>query len=459
MGGGSMSQQIPHSTESERAILGGLMLEPSLMPRLASTVEPAHFYRESHGRLFALMAEMDAAGAPCEMVAVVEEVGRRGLVDLVGGVAYVSALPDNVPSTENLDYYAALVRERYTERKLLEASREVAAEVLSGEHTVAELVERSAARMAGLLASTVATAHSTSVADLVGVALDDLVMREENRKAGRSVGLPLPWPSLAAKLSIQPGTFNVWMAPPGAGKTSAALQVALHNGLQGIPCGVCSLEMSRTQVVQRWLFQRAQVDTGRGLDGYLSAKQGEWQRIRNAAEELHGLPLEVDDRGGLTVEQVRGQVARWKSKHPALDLVVVDYLQIMGWGQFKDENSALTHITTQFVEVAKEFDVRIIGISQLNRAAANRGDKRPQLSDARGSGGIEQAAASIVGWFRDEYFTKDMTTRPGEADAIILKNRFGPTGEVALRFVANETRFEELNAPQQRPHHDHDDTW
>ena len=435
---------IPNSAESERAILGILMLEPSLMRRLSGEIEPEHFYREAHAVLFRVMAEMDADGKPCEMVATVEEVHRRGLTDLVGGVAYVSALPDNVPSTENLGHYCGVVRDRYTERELLKASAEIVAEVNSAEHPVADLVDRASARMGALLSSTVATANRTAIVDLVGSALADLRRREEDREAGRSVGLPLPWPSVERMLSIQPQTFNVWMAPPAAGKTSAALQVALHNAMQGMPCGVCSLEMSAMQVVQRWFCQLAEVDTSKALDGYLSRKGGEWDRVTEAAATLEGLPLFVSDRGGVTIEQVRGQIARWKSLAPALGLVVIDYLQIMGWGAHKDENGALTHITTQLVEVAKEFDVCVIALSQLNRAAAQRADKRPVLSDARGSGGIEQAAASIVGWYRDDYFKKDMSTRPGEADAIVLKNRFGPTGEVALRFVAEQTRFEEL---------------
>ncbi len=438
------SRQVPHSAEAERAVLGGLMLDPERIHGVAERIGADEFYREAHQRLFQLMFDMSERGEPVEMVAVVEAVTKAGLDDAVGGIAYVSSLPDNVPSTENLEYYANIVHERAVERRLIDGARQISEETTSGQRELADLLDYAESTIFSITQSR-QTRDWSVISEVVDKEFVRIQSLSENR--GEVSGIPSGLIDLDRMIAgLHRTDLMILAARPAMGKTALALNIARNVALSGVGVGVFSLEMSAGQLVTRMLVSQARVEASKVRTGFLS-KDKDWPRLTEAAEALYRLPLYVDDTPGINITQLRSRARRLKSMNPDLGLIVVDYIGLMQGDARVNRQEQVSASSRGLKILAKELDVCVLALSQLNRAVETRNPKIPQLADLRESGAIEQDADIIMFIYRDEYYNPDTTTRPGVAEVIIAKQRNGPTGSVELSFQGEFTLFDNLARP------------
>ena len=428
---------LPRSPEAERAVLGGLMLAPEQVPTIADRLVPEDFHRVAHQRLYRLMLDLSAAGRPPDMLGVTAELMRLDRAEEAGGIAYVSGLPDNVPSTENLEHYADIVRERALSRRLVEIAERARDAALGGSGTPAEQIEATQAALDALGAAQPSEGWRY-VADL----LDEEVIRIQAaaERRGQMSGLPTGLAELDRILcGLQPGNLIIVGARPGAGKTSCAINAMARTAATVCTVGVFSLEMSRGEIVTRLLCCEARVDSSRIRRGTLTGE--DWDALMPAAERLGHLPILIDDTPGLTPSQIRARVLKLKALRPDLGLVVVDYLGLIGGHGTDQEKAGAAAVALK--SLAKELQIPVVALAQLNRGVESRPDKRPVASDLRDSGKVEQTADVIVLIFRDELYNRE-STRKGEADLLIVKHRNGGIGDVAVAFEAEFTRFGDL---------------
>ncbi len=440
----------PHNWETERSLLGGLLIDPSALAEIRERVDGADFHRPAHEALFVLLCELADARHVPDMTLVLDEIERRGMAERVGGVAYVVELPSACPSVANLDNYAARVHDHSVRRRLQLAAQAVIADVQAGELPTQELLD-------GAEQAIFAVSKLSGPQDWHPLAevLDEQIMaihkRAENPDA--VVGIPTGFVDLDKKLAgLHPGQLIILGARPAMGKTAFALNIALSAAIRGnVAVGIFSLEMARQELVGRMLCSEARVDAGRVRTGRLDPDE-DWRRLIDASERLHGLPMAIDDQSGLTVSQLKSKARRLKSLYPNLGLIVVDYLQLMqGTGGPKESREQVIATISRGMKIlAKELQITVLALSQLNRGLESRTDKRPMASDLRESGAIEQDADVIMFIYRDEIYKPD-TADKGIAEIIIAKQRGGETGTVRLAFLGEYTLFQNLAARVEGP--------
>ena len=438
----SDARPLPQSAESERAVLGGLMLDPERVLAVAEVLTAEDFYRESHQRLFQLMVEMTEQGEPTEMVAVIERVAAAGRAEEMGGLAYVSSLPDNVPSTENIEYYAGIVRQRATTRRLVFGAKEIADRALGGQDDLPSLLDFAESTIFAVTQER-SSQDWHALSEVVDQEFIRIQKLSENR--GEVTGITTGFIELAKMLAgLHPSDLMILAARPAMGKTALALNIGLNAALHSnAGVAVFSLEMSRGQLATRLLCAQARVEGGKVRTGFLS-REHDWPRLTSAAEELYRLPIFIDDTPGVSVTQMRSKCRRLKSLHPELGVVVVDYIGLMHGDPRISREQQISASSRGLKALAKELGITVIALSQLNRGVESRTDKRPMLSDLRESGAIEQDADIVMFIYRDDYYNPETSTEPGVAEIIIAKQRNGAIGSVKLGFQGQFTRFENL---------------
>ncbi len=434
----------PQSPEAERALLGGLLLDPTRMSTVMELVKSDDFARGAHMELFALMVAMVDRREPIELVSVVEQITRTNAAERYGGISYVTSLVDEVPSTENLSYYAKVVADRATERRLLKEVQDIADLTRSGEKTVGELIEHAEAAIyqIGQQKQTGDWQQMSEVVDQEFLRIQQL-SNNRGSVTGISTGL-IDLDGILAGLHRT--DLMILAARPAMGKTALALNIARSVALEGHGVGIFSLEMSAGQLVTRMLVAQARVSAGSVRTGMLS-RDKDWPALTAAAERLYQLPIYVDDTPGQNITAVRSKARRLKARNPGLALIVVDYIGLMSGDPQVSRQEQVSASSRGLKALAKELNVTVIGLSQLNRAVENRNPKIPQMADLRESGAIEQDADIIMFIYRDEYYNKETTTRPGEADIIVAKQRNGGTGTVPVSFQGEFTLFGNLAKP------------
>jgi len=444
------ANQLPHSADAERAVLGALLLEPDRIPAVSETLHPDDFYRDSHRRLFALMLELQDKGTPPELLVVCERIASTEDEGDYGGIAYVSSLPEKVPTVESIEHYAQIVREKAIRRRLLEAARGIAERV--GETPdLTELLDE-----AEQAVFQVSQDRKQREWEPLSVLIDGEYRRinQIQERGGEVVGVTTGFTDLNRILQgFHRGDLVVLAARPGMGKTALALNFVRHAAVEGnVAAAVFSLEMPAGQLASRMLSAEGRVEGDKMRSGRLHRNE-EWPRLSDAGERLHQVPIFIDDTPALTVMQLRSRARRLKAERQDLGLVVVDYLQLMqGMGGFRESREqAISGISRGLKALAKELDVPIVAISQLNRGVESREDKRPNLSDLRESGAIEQDADVILFIYRDDYYHED-SRQPGVAEVHVAKHRNGPTDTARLLFQGRFFRFDNLD-----PHHDQGD--
>jgi replicative DNA helicase len=436
----TLDRNVPHSVDAERSVLGAILLENTAINRAQEILAEDDFYRDPHRRIFKVMATLSERATAIDPVTVKEELVRSGDLEAVGGPAYIASLLDGVPHSSNIEHYARIVREKAVLRRLIDAGGEIVKTAYEAARDVDEILDQSE-RLVFEIAQDQMRTGFLPMRAIADQSLKTIERLSEHREL--VTGLATGFPTLNEMTSgLQPSDLVVIAARPGMGKTSFALNIAQHAAREGKSIGVFSLEMSREQLFLRLLTGQARIDAHRMRTGRLGRE--EWARLTAAFGELAGMPIFIDDTAGTGVLEMRAKSRRLKLEH-GLDLLIVDYLQLMrGRGRAENRNQEISEISRSLKELAKELRLPVIAISQLSRAPEQRGnDRRPQLSDLRESGAIEQDADLVMFIYREEVYKPTEENR-GRAQIIIAKQRNGPIGNLDLAFIREYTKFEEL---------------
>ncbi|MBZ4210784.1 MAG: replicative DNA helicase [Rhodoferax sp.] len=436
----------PHSVESESSVLGGLLLDNAAWDRVSDLLQENDFYRFEHRMVFAAIGALINLSRPADVITVFEQLSGQGRAEEIGGLAYLNALAQYVPSAGNIRRYAEIVRERAILRKLVSASDEISTNAFNPKgRPVASILDEAEQKIFNIGEEGARTKQGFQAMDTLVVALLDRVT-EMADNPNDVTGVPTGFYDLdRLTAGFQAGDLIVLAARPSMGKTALAINIAEHVALnEGLPVAVFSMEMGAAQLAVRIVGSIGRIDQSHLRTGKLTDE--EWPRLTEAIEKLRTISLHIDETAGLTSSELRANARRLSRKCGKLGLIVVDYLQLMSGSSSDGENRAteLGEISRGLKMLAKELQCPVMALSQLNRSVETRPDKRPMMSDLRESGAIEQDADIIMFIYRDEYYTKDACKEPGVAEVIIAKQRNGPTGMVKLAFLKPITKFESL---------------
>jgi len=435
----------PHSVEAEQAVLGGLMLDASAWDGVADLIESRDFYRRDHQLIYAAIAELVETQSPCDAVTVSESLSNKGIVDEVGGLGYLARLTRDTPSAANARAYAGIVRDHALLRQLVQAGGEIASSALDTRgRAPSELVEEAERRVFEIAEKGTRTrAGFRAVKDVLPDTVDKIDRLHQN--PGAFTGVATGYTELDRMTTgFQPGDLIIIAGRPSMGKTTLAINIAENAAIdRQVPVAIFSMEMSAEQLTMRMISSLGRVSQGHLRTGNLSAE--DWPRITSATEVLAQAPIFIDETAGLTPTEIRARARRLK-REKGLGLIVVDYLQLMTVSGNKENRATeISEISRSLKALAKELQLPVVALSQLNRSVEQRQEKKPVMSDLRESGALEQDADVILMIYREEVYEPN-TTRKGIADIIISKQRNGPTGEVQLTFLGEYTRFENMVA-------------
>ena len=432
----------PHNLEAERSVLGAVLLDERHLHALLveEQLRPEHFYREQHGAVYAAMLELYNTDRKIDHLTVSESLRQRGKLDEIGGPATIDELAGWVPAAGHAREYGQIVHDTAKLRDLLTASYQIQASVLSRESPARELIEQ-AERAVLEVATDERQKKIRSIRDILDEETDKLHRLSISRTP--LTGTPSGFRDIDEKTGgFQPGNLIVLAARPSMGKSALVANMAEHAGLAGHGVALFSLEMSESELAQRFIASQAKIkgeDLRRGR-----VAESQWPTILEASERLSAAPLFVDDSSDTGVLEVRAKCRRLHAQiEGGLGLIIVDYLQLMrSEGRIESRVEQVGQISRGLKGLARELDVPVVALSQLSRAVEQRAqnDKKPVLSDLRESGAIEQDSDLVMFIYRDEYYNRD-SERPGEADIIIAKHRNGPVGEVILTFQSEYPRF------------------
>ncbi|ABY93647.1 MAG: replicative DNA helicase [Thermoanaerobacter sp.] len=430
----------PQNIEAEQSVLGSMLLSRDAIIDVSEIIKADDFYKESHKKLFDVMMEMFEKDIPVDLVTVVDELRKRNMLEAVGGIDYIASLSSNVITTANVSYYAKLIKEKATLRRLIEASSEIMELSYEGDdvETVLDIAEQKIFDIAQ-------GRNTTNFSPIKDVLMNTFYKIEELYKnKGQLTGIPSGFPDLDLKTAgFQPSDFILVAARPSMGKTSFALNIAQNAALlTGLPVAIFSLEMSKEQLVNRLICSTANIDSQKLRTGNLD--EDDWMKLAAAMTPLSKAPIYIDDTPGIGVMDIRAKCRRLKLEK-GLGLVMIDYLQLMqGRGRAENRQQEISEISRSLKSLARELNVPVITLSQLSRAPESRSDHRPILSDLRESGAIEQDADIVMFLYRDDYYHKD-SEKKNIAEVIIAKHRNGPTGTVELLWLAQYTKFVSLD--------------
>ncbi|MFA7618568.1 MAG: replicative DNA helicase [Thiohalomonadaceae bacterium] len=434
----------PHSIEAEQSVLGGLMLDNGAWDRVADLVNEKDFYRRDHALIFGAIRSLAEQNSPFDVVTLAEWLDKRGELDGVGGIAYLGALASNTPSAANIKHYAAIVRERSVLRQLIGVANTIADSAFSPEGRKVEQLLDEAEKAVYEIADQGARSRTgfTSIKDLLVKAVDKIeTLFEQDNPI---TGIPTGYTDFDEKTSgLQPSDLIIIAGRPSMGKTTFAMNLAENAAIKvRKPVAVFSMEMPGEQLAMRLISSLGRINQHSLRTGKLD--DDDWPRLTSAVQLLAEVPLYVDDTPALTPTELRARARRLAREHEhGLGLIVIDYLQLMQVvGSGKENRTAeISEISRSLKALAKELNVPVIALSQLNRSLEQRPNKRPVMSDLRESGAIEQDADVIVFIYRDEVYNEDSPDK-GVAEIIIGKQRNGPIGTVRLTFLGQYTRFE-----------------
>ncbi len=439
----NLDRGMPASVDAERSILGAILLDNLTYNQAAELLRPDDFFLDSHRRIYSGIMELAEAGRPVDLITLIEELNRRKEVESVGGVAYLSSLTDGVPHRPSIEQYVRIVRDKALLRSLIHAANGAIARAVDQSETADEILDAAESAIFQLSEDRIGRGFM----DLKEImkqsfgSLDSLYERGQ-----RITGLETFYPDLDQLTSgLQPSDLIIIAARPSMGKTAFALNIAENVAVRGgKTVGVFSLEMSREALLLRMLCSHAHVDSQKVRTGSLFAE--DMRKLTKAYGELADANIFIDDTPGISLHEMRAKSRRLQQQQRQLDLVVVDYLQLMAatpGKRYENRTQEVSAISRGLKGLAKELRAPVIALSQLSRAPESRGgDHRPQLSDLRESGSIEQDA-DVVGFiFRPEVYERDNPDLEGKAELIIAKQRNGPTDTIHLAFLGKYTRFE-----------------
>lgn len=432
-------RSLPHSVDIERSILGVILLDNTTLHQALEVLSRDDFYLDAHRRIFDKMVALYEKDRPIDPVTLREELERSGELEQIGGVSFIASLMDGTPFLQNIEHYAKIVRDKSLLRRLIITSHQIISECFEQEEE-SDLILDKAERAIMEIADDQTKPGFVTVAE---VAKKQLELVEQ--MAGRPqmiTGLPTGFIELDQMTSgLQPSDLIIIAARPSVGKTSFVLSLAQNAAQAGYTVGICSLEMSKEQLVVRLLCSEAKINMHKFRGGFLNRE--EWRRLAEGLRRLAECRIFVDDTPGITTLELRAKARRLKHER-GLDLLIVDYLQLMsGRGRVENRQQEVSQISRDLKAIAKDLNVPLIAVSQLSRAPEARTDHRPQLSDLRESGSLEQDSDVVAFLFREELYNPTPENE-GKAELIIAKQRNGPTGKIDLAFLREFTRFENL---------------
>ncbi|MCX5718829.1 MAG: replicative DNA helicase [Nitrospirae bacterium] len=426
----------PQNIEAEQSILGAILIDNDALPRALEIIDIDDFYKQSHRKIFNAMVELFEKSEPIDLITITDCLKRREEIDAVGGVFYLSSLVNMIPTAANIKYHSKIVRERALLRGLLRSANEIASRVYEDNYEAEELVDYAEKSIFDVSDKRIKASFVT-LKEVIKSSFEMIEHLYDKKEV--ITGIPSGFRDLDdLTTGFQKGDLVVVGGRPSMGKTALALNIAQYVGLEvKEPVAIFSLEMAKEQLAFRMLCSEAMVNSNSIRKGFI--KKEDWHKLTSAASNLTGAPIFIDDSSAITVLELRAKARRLKMEH-GLSLVIVDYLQLMkGKGSFERREQEISDISRSLKALAKELNVPVVAVSQLNRSVEQRRPPKPILADLRESGAIEQDADVILFLYRNEIYNKD--AKKGEAEIIVAKQRNGPTGIVNLTFISNCTRF------------------
>ncbi len=430
----------PHSQEAEKTVMGGILVNNKNLNVVLSIISPEDFYKDTNRKILDKIIVLVDKSLPVDLLTVTEELQKAGELDEVGGASYVSSLMDGVPKSLNIEYHARIIKEKALLRRLILSSAKIISSSYEQKEDADLLLDEAQSAIIEVAEQRVKPGF-LPVSALAPPALETInTLRHRNEAV---TGIPSGFRDLdALTAGFHNSEFIVVAARPSMGKTALCLNISQHVGLKtDYSVGFFSLEMAKEQVAMRLLGSEAHIDLQKIRTGFVTDR--EFERLKLAAEVLSQAKIYVDETAALTVMEMKAKTRRLKMEHH-LDLVFIDYMQLMRAGsRFENRTQEMSYISRSLKELAKELHIPVVGISQLSRSPEKdrRAKPKPQLSDLRESGAIEQDADVVIFIYRDEFYHPDDETKRGIAEVHIAKQRNGPTGELSLAFLNKFARF------------------
>nr|WP_268801891.1 replicative DNA helicase [Sporanaerobacter acetigenes] len=430
----------PHSLEAEQSVLGAMIIDKEAINTAVETIRPEDFYKEANKEIYETILELYNRNEPVDLITLSEELKKRGTLENVGGINYLTSLSGSVATTANVKYYCDIVEEKSILRRLIKSCDEIIAKSFEDTEEVNSIIERAEKNIFDITQGR----NNEGFSPIKEVLLDSFSRIEEmSMNEGGLTGLTTGFLDIDEKLSgLQKSDLILLAARPSMGKTALGLNIALNSALKGnAHVAIFSLEMSKEQLVQRMLSSVSHVDLQKIISGRLN--EDEWVKIVQAMGPLSGTDIYIDDTAGISLMEMKAKCRKLKIEK-GLDLVVVDYLQLMqSDSPSESRQQEISSISRGLKALAKEMECPVLALSQLSRAPELRSDHRPILSDLRESGAIEQDADIVMFLYRDEYYNQD-TDKKNVGEVIIAKHRNGPTGTVELLWMGQFTKFVNL---------------
>ncbi|SHE85919.1 primary replicative DNA helicase [Seinonella peptonophila] len=431
----------PHNHEAEQAVLGAILIEPSVLIPVIERLKPDDFYRQGHQRLLEVMMGLAEKGVPVDVVTLTSELQDRRLLDEVGGVTYLTELTTVIPTAANVEYYAKIVEEKSILRRLIRTATQIATMGYNSEDEITEILDEAEKQILQIGQKRIRGGF-VPIRDVLLDTYQQIEMMHENKDSLR--GLATGFIDLDRMTSgFQKSDLIIIAARPSMGKTAFALNVAQNVAMRtGETVALFNLEMSAPQLVMRMLAAEGNIDAQAFRTGRLQDE--DWEKLTMAISSLSEAPIFIDDTPGVSVFDIRAKLRRLQTEQ-GLGMVVIDYLQLISGRGGDSRQQEISEISRSLKLIAREFNVPVISLSQLSRAVEQRQDKRPMLSDLRESGSIEQDADIVAFLYRDDYYNEE-SEKKNIAEVIIGKQRNGPVGKVELLFLKNYNKFLSLES-------------
>jgi replicative DNA helicase len=430
----------PQSLEAEESILSAILVDNDTLPEILEILSPQDFYRSSHQKLFTAITELFSKDEPVDLVTLTNILRKRGWLEGIGGAAYLANLVDTVPLAVNAQYYAKIIHEKACLRRLIEKTNVIAKRCFEDRGDVESVIDFAESSIFEISEKKIRPAFYP-IGKIIEVNIDALEERQGNKAL--VTGVPTGFTKFdELTAGLQKSDLVILAGRPGMGKTALALNIAKNSAVDtNIPVAIFSLEMSKEQLSFRMLSSEARIDSSRLRRGFIT--QDDWIKITDAAGSLSQAPIFIDDSPNITVLEIRAKSRRLKMENN-IGLIIIDYLQLMkGRASAERRDLEISEISRSLKALAKELDIPVLALSQLNRKLEERSDKRPQLADLRESGALEQDADVVAFIYRDELYNKDENNpNKGKAEIILAKQRNGPTGIAMMTFLDTYTRFE-----------------
>ena len=432
----------PQSIEAEESLLSGILIDNNTLLDVVDIISPEDFYRSAHQKIFSGIVELFSKNEPVDLVTLTNALKERGNLEEIGGAIYLATLVDTVPLAVNAKHYAKIVHDKATLRRLIEKANDIAKECFEDRGNVDEIIDFAESSIFEISKNK----HKQSfyrISEIIDGNIETLEERQGNKAL--VTGVPTGFTRLDNLISgLQQSELIILAARPSMGKTALALNIARNAAVDAnVPVAVFSLEMSKEQLSMRLLCSEARIDSSRLRGGFFSME--DWRKLTDAAGVLSDTSIFIDDTPDISAMEIRAKARRLKMEKD-IGLVIIDYLQLMkGRMSAERRDLEISEISRSLKALAKELNIPVMALSQLNRMLEQRNDKQPRLSDLRESGALEQDADVVAFIYRDEiYNSDDNNPKKGTADILIRKNRNGPTGEATLTFLDSYTRFENI---------------